>query len=142
MCDTVSVLFCVPVERSFFVAVQLTSSRMESSKKSLVFIRISFSDGLAEALHLFSQPVDAYEHLFLVGLEVDVFPPQLDIFFENLLVFARKQVDRTLQLFEKIVVLFAAREDPGENAAEESPGSAKASICIQMLSIVQSVFES
>ena len=122
MCDTVSVLFCVPVERSFFVAVQLASSRMESSKKSLVFIRISFSDGLAEALHLFGQPVDAYEHLFLVGLEVDVFPPQLDVFLENLLVFARKQVDRTLQLFEKVVVLFAAREDPGENAAEESPG--------------------
>lgn len=115
---------------------------MESSKKSLVFIRISFSDGLAESLHLFGQPVDAYEHLFLVGLEVDVFPPQLDVFLENLLVFARKQVDRTLQLFEKVVVLFAAREDPGENAAEESPGSAKASICIQMLSIVQSVFES
>ena len=94
---------------------------MDSSKKSLVFIRISFSDGLAEALHLFSQPVDAYEHLFLVGLEVDVFPPQLDIFFENLLVFARKQV-----------------KTPPRNP----PGSAKASICIQMLSIVQSVFES
>ncbi|WP_418780077.1 hypothetical protein, partial [Intestinimonas sp.] len=52
------------------------------------------------------------------------FPPQLDIFFENLLVFARKQVDRTLQLFEKIVVLFAARGGHVSNGTHAPHGHA------------------
>jgi hypothetical protein len=112
----------VSVETELFIDAQLARSATSSTEKCIVFIRGSFPDGLAESLDLLGQPVDAYKHLLLVGLEVDVLPAQLDVLLEDLLVLSREQVDRTLQFLEEIVVLFAAREDPGEYAAEESPG--------------------
>lgn len=72
--------------------------------------------------YLFQQGALLLQNLFLIGLQVGVLTPELNILCENLTVLLGQHIDGSLQLREHIVVMLPTADKPCEHAAYKAAG--------------------